>query len=158
MGALDPSNIPAGQQFLTKKQLKYVLLTDSGLSSGAGAEQASSNGPAIEQIVFPSRPDNVIPVYIARRRHTSEEEIKETLTDINSMQMDIRSMTQKAEKMANLVTKASQTLSSGIKKRKWRKANLSHWKIKWLWAIDFMIRRNRVAFTKEILKKYNGKY
>lgn len=139
------------QQFLSKKQIRYVRQAESGLSSGA-------NVPRVDEIVYSSKPDNVIPVYIARRRHTSEEEIKETLTDINSMQMDIRSMTQKAEKMANLVSKASQTLTSGIKKRKWRRANLSPWKIKWLWAIDFMIRRNRVAKTKEVLKKYQGKY
>jgi hypothetical protein len=164
MTALDPTTVQpssTGQPYLTKKQLKYVILSDSGLSTTNTSEEQSTKsvpGPTLEQIVYSTRPENVIPVYIARRRHTSEEEIKETLTDINSMQMDIRSMTQKAEKMANLVTKASQTLTSGVKKRKWRKANLSHWKIKWLWAIDFMIRRNRVAFTKEVLKKYNGKY
>lgn len=146
-----PASATPSQQFLSKKQIRYAHQTESGLSH-------ESNAPRVDQILFPTKPESVIPVYIARRRHTSEEEIKETLTDINSMQMDIRTMTQKAEKMANLVSKASQTLTSGIKKRKWRKANLSPWKIKWLWAIDFVIRRNRVAATKEVLKKYQGKY
>ena len=156
-----PSSSSLAQQFLTKKQIKYAHQADSGLSGAAGAgagAETTTDGVGNEQIVYETRPENVIPVYIARRRHTSEEEIKETLTDINSMQMDIRSMTQKAEKMANLVTKASQSLSSGIKKRKWRKANLRPWQIKWLWAIDFVIRRNRVAATKEVLKKFKGKY
>jgi hypothetical protein len=147
------------QQFLTKKEIKYIRQVDSGLSAASGEAAGEGKGEgAGDGILYETRPENVIPVYIARRRHTSEEEIKETLTDINSMQMDIRSMTQKAEKMANLVTKASQSLSSGIKKRKWRAANLRPWRIKWLWAIDFMIRRNRVAATKEVLKKYGGKY
>lgn len=140
-------------QYLTKKYLKYVLHGDSGLS-----ESSESKAVSTDDIEYKTKPENVIPVYIARRRHTSEEEIKETLTDINTMQMDIRSMTQKAEKMANLVTKASQSLSSGLKKRKWQKENLSKMRLKWLWAIDFIIRKNRVAITREVLSKYNGKY
>lgn len=149
--ALPGSPSPAAALFTSKKQLKYVLFSDEVVES-------NQNGMTTEDILYSSKPDSVIPVYIARRRHTSEEEIKETLTDINAMQMDIRSMTQKAEKMAGHVSKASASLSSGMKKRKWRKEHLSAMRIKWLWAIDFVIRKNRVAFTKQILEKYNGKY
>lgn len=144
------SHLQAGPENSRKsiynKSLRYV--PKSEVADGEGG-----NSP-----VYETKPESVIPVFIKRRRHSSEEEIKETLDDLSSMQSDIRQMTQKAERLANLVSSGAKTFSSLGTKRKERLEKYSAAKRRWLWAIDLVLLQNRVAVTKRVLDSYGGKY
>jgi hypothetical protein len=108
-------------------------------------------------VVYMSKPDCVTPVFVARRRHTSEQEISDTMNDISHMQEDIRSMTQRAERMANLVTSSVKSFS-GAAQRKRILEKLALPTRRWKWAISLVLLQNRVAITQKVLASYGGKY
>eukprot|EP00602_Paraphysomonas_sp_CaronLab_P002623 CAMPEP_0185019780 /NCGR_PEP_ID=MMETSP1103-20130426/2365_1 /TAXON_ID=36769 /ORGANISM="Paraphysomonas bandaiensis, Strain Caron Lab Isolate" /LENGTH=424 /DNA_ID=CAMNT_0027550261 /DNA_START=37 /DNA_END=1308 /DNA_ORIENTATION=+ len=85
------------------------------------------------QVVLGSRPEGLIPVFIARRRTSSEEEIKETMDDLENMQDEIRRMTEQAERMANLVTIGAEGFSTAAAKRRQRLEKYSVPRRRWVW-------------------------
>lgn len=122
------------------------------LQYGQSSEDLDGN-----DVVYASKPEGITPVHVARRRHTSEQEIKDTMEDISNMQLDIKSMTKQAERMANLVTSSVASFSGAAERRR-KMEKLSVPARRWVWAINFVLLQNRVAVTHRILATYNGKY
>lgn len=82
--------------------------------------------------VYAKIPESVTPVFVARRRHSTEAEINSKINDIKSLQADIRHLSSKAERISSLFSDgmnrlnankgSSQLLDSySIPRRRWIK-------------------------------------
>jgi hypothetical protein len=57
----------------------------------------------LQSAVLTEKPLNLSPVIIPRRRHSTQAEINESFRSLNTMQMELHEMTNKAEKMSHLI-------------------------------------------------------
>eukprot|EP00602_Paraphysomonas_sp_CaronLab_P009592 CAMPEP_0185019210 /NCGR_PEP_ID=MMETSP1103-20130426/1848_1 /TAXON_ID=36769 /ORGANISM="Paraphysomonas bandaiensis, Strain Caron Lab Isolate" /LENGTH=427 /DNA_ID=CAMNT_0027549409 /DNA_START=231 /DNA_END=1514 /DNA_ORIENTATION=+ len=110
-----------------------------------------------EGVLLSAMPKDVIPVHIPRRRHSSEEEFNESLKSLQSMQDDLKGLTEQAEKMANLMTQSVGGFSNATKKKK-RLESFSVPRRRWLIAIDRVLLQNQVAKITKLLESYGDKY
>jgi hypothetical protein len=59
--------------------------------------------PQLQSAVLSDKPTNLTSVTIPRRRHSTQAEITESFRSLNTMQMELHEMTDKAEKMSQLI-------------------------------------------------------
>lgn len=113
----------------------------------------AADSPLLDKV-----PDDVTPVFVPRRRHSTEAEIESKLKDISNLQEDIRQLSKRAEHIMNLFAKGVESLKSGLV----TKSNYNDMRLpkkRWLMAIKRVIRINAVAAnTINLRKRFGDKY
>lgn len=106
-------------------------------------------------ILCDSQPKDVIPVFITRRRHSTSEEFKCTVNDINVLQEDIRDLTRQAEILGSLITIGAMLFmkEGGARRQRLEAGKYSLPKRRWKSAIHDVLKQLRVAKTKKYLEK-----
>jgi hypothetical protein len=103
-------------------------------------------------VILNSKPNGLIPVHVAYRRHSSDQEIEATMGEIENLQQNIRDLTSKASVMALLVSLGVGILNNGILRRQARLTQGTIAQQRWRWAIDRVLLINRVRKTREYLE------
>lgn len=132
--------------------------------------------PQLQSAIMAEKPQNITPVVIPRRRHSTQAEITESFRSLNTMQMELHEITTKAEKMSHLIRasielftqhhfsppKPSQYSSPRTKsQRPFDKQTAEILKKKeirerWRYAIHKVVLRNALGQTVEMLKQKSG--
>lgn len=115
----------------------------------------SVNDIPVSEIIYDSQPKDVIPVFITRRRHSTSEEIKNTVDDINVLQEDIRDLTRQAEILGSLITIGAMLFmkEGGARRQRLEAGKYTLPKRRWKSAINNVLKQLRVARTKRYLEK-----
>jgi hypothetical protein len=107
--------------------------------------------------VYDKIPETVTPVFVPRRRHSSEAEIKDKLKEVSEIQKDIRNLSSKAERISNLFSEGMNRLHSLKKNAIYETYSIP--RKRWAQAIARVIRINLVAKNKEnIRQRFGNKY
>ena len=108
----------------------------------------------LSEIVFDTQPQDVIPVFVTRRRHSSAEEIQNTVNDINVLQEDIRDLTRQAEILGSLITIGAMLFMTegGNRRQRLEAGKYSLPKRRWKSAIQHVLKQGRVAKTRSHLE------
>jgi hypothetical protein len=109
----------------------------------------------LSEIVYDTQPKDVIPVFVTRRRHSSTEEIQNTVNDINVLQEDIRDLTRQAEILGSLITIGAMLFmkEGGNRRQRLEAGRYSLPKRRWKSAIHHVLKQGRVEKTKTYLEK-----
>lgn len=140
------------------------ITCDENNDSSDGKHSSSSSSPpsnvSVQDILYPQQPKDIIPVFIPRKRHSTDEDIRDTVTNIQNIQEDIRDLTFKAEILSSLVSQGVILFLAEGRKRKQRYdvGTFSHSTRLWKIAIHQVLLQNRVQKTKEILRKFDYHY
>jgi len=100
----------------------------------------------------------VTPVLINRRRHSTDQEIKDTLHSVEEMQNDIRNMTKKAEGIANTIHRGVETFNAKARGRNKGVKTYSKARRRWVFAIKRVLRQAQVREVTALLLTYGDKY
>lgn len=119
--------------------------------------KTTNNNVSIQDIIYLQQPKDVIPVFIPRKRHSTEEDIRDTVNNIQNIQENIRDLTLKAEILSSIVSQGVILFLSEGRKRKHRYevGTYSHSTKYWKIAIHQILLQLRVQKTREFLKKFN---
>ena len=101
---------------------------------------------------------DVTPVLVARRRHSSDQEIKDQIHLVEEMQHDIQMMTQRAENIANKVHKGVENFNAKVRGRNERVSAHSKPRQRWVFAIKRVLRRAQVQHARKHLLTFGDKY
>ena len=110
-----------------------------------------------QQVEFDNTKVVVTPVLLQRRRHSSDQEIKDAFDSIEAMQNDIRGMTERAAGIANKVHSGVEEFNLRVRKS----ADISTEskpRQKWAHAISRILRRNHVDNMAKHLQSFGDKY
>ena len=110
------------------------------------------------KVEFDVTKGTVTPVLISRRRHSTDQEIKDTMHSVEEMQNDIRNMTKKAEGIANTIHRGVETFNAKARVRGSRKANYSKARQRWIFAIKRVLRQAQVREVTKYLLTFGDKY
>jgi hypothetical protein len=100
----------------------------------------------------------VTPVLIKRRRHSTDQEIKDTIHSVEEMQQDIRTITKKAESIANMVHKGVDSFHAGMRSRNELMKTYSKPRQRWIFAINRVLKRAIVRKVRRHVLTFGDKY
>ena len=110
------------------------------------------------EVDFANPPDKVRPVQLQRRRHSTDQEIKDAMQSIEQMQSDIRGMTQAAETIANKVHMGIEAFHNALKDRSSLIKSYSKPRQRWIFAINRVLLQLLVKRVTLRLLSFGDKY
>lgn len=132
-----------GTHIMSRMQLNDGGVTYVPLSG----DEAVTKQPILQE----GPPAILVPVPVVRRRRTTTEDIANKLQDLAMDQQALAAATNKAEKVASLMTASVGSFGAAMK-RKQSMALLSKWQAKWRWACHRVVLQNAVEnYTKQWL-------
>jgi hypothetical protein len=134
---------------------KKVWAEEQGGAASSTPTPTSSLSSSL--LLTEHQPENVIPVYIPQRRHSTSTtaEFSTGMNDVNILQEDIRELTSQAEILGSLITIGVMLFQAegGNRKQRYEAGKYSLNERRWKSAIHWIIKQRRVQKTKEYLQK-----
>eukprot|EP00602_Paraphysomonas_sp_CaronLab_P007278 CAMPEP_0185035948 /NCGR_PEP_ID=MMETSP1103-20130426/28144_1 /TAXON_ID=36769 /ORGANISM="Paraphysomonas bandaiensis, Strain Caron Lab Isolate" /LENGTH=331 /DNA_ID=CAMNT_0027573265 /DNA_START=252 /DNA_END=1247 /DNA_ORIENTATION=+ len=145
------------RQAMASHILGKIQVSVSSNGAGADVKTLSYADNRTSPALLPSKPDDVIPVSVARRRQSSDAEIRASFDRLDSMQSDVREITARAERILQLLNGSVKTFADATKlKRQLSNENLP--RRRWKMAIHKVILQNEVKRVTEHLLSFGDKF
>jgi hypothetical protein len=163
-GISDGNLMEATKELLASQSaqmLQLGVLSPKGAGGGFGTKQlffVAEMNDAEKNVDFDISTGTVTPVLVPRRRHSTDQEIKDTIHSVEEMQQDIRGMTQRAENIANKVHRGVDTFNAKVRGRNERVGGYSKPRQRWIFAIKRVLRQALVRDVRKHLLTFGDKY